>query len=526
MLKYFFCLLISFFSFLFAEGQRAPDHFSKRNGTLKVPYYDAEKSYAEGQIHKHYKTGLWKTYNAKGEVILEENYLNGMLNGLCVEYYSIGIIKSRGDYSNGNKTGEWEYFNSERIRTAVKNYDSNGNEMGVQETFYSSGNINTYSIIDSLKNKKVYTYDSFGKLNSIEHFSENKLQGLQYYYYEWGRSISASDTFPSVVKNYENGELNGSSDYYNGGRLIKEENYKDGTWNGCSKGWNTNGTLRDSLFYTDGKLNGNSYHFDLGKLTSCENYKMGELLSTSNYDSGGKINSIYYTGEINDSLVQFYPSGIIKNYGLLNKKNDSKKYFAFSENKVRVLSFTCEENKPATNVEVYSDSGDPLKSGTTGYKNQLKKYLPGIFHVDEKTGAILENKCFADNTDDPPPGIIEPSNLHMVDIDPDPWPDPENETMPSFPGDKDAFLRYINTNLKYPVAEKKAGKQGTVYVQFTIEKDGSISDVTARKEVKDAPGFTKEAIRLISEMPKWNPGQMNGRTVRVSVIQPVKFVLQ
>jgi TonB family protein len=99
------------------------------------------------------------------------------------------------------------------------------------------------------------------------------------------------------------------------------------------------------------------------------------------------------------------------------------------------------------------------------------------------------------------------------------------EVMPTFPGGEGSFEKYLADNLKYPEADFQAKKQGTVWVTFTVEKDGSITDVHVTKEVPDAPGLTNEAIRLIAAMPKWTPGKMNGRNVPVMMTQPIKFVL-
>jgi TonB family protein len=97
------------------------------------------------------------------------------------------------------------------------------------------------------------------------------------------------------------------------------------------------------------------------------------------------------------------------------------------------------------------------------------------------------------------------------------------EQMPAFPG---KFSEYLQKNIKYPHAEKEAGIDGTVYITFIVEKDGSISNVHAVKEVPGGPGLTKEAVRVIARMPNWTPGQMNGKPVRVTITQPVKFVLE
>lgn len=99
------------------------------------------------------------------------------------------------------------------------------------------------------------------------------------------------------------------------------------------------------------------------------------------------------------------------------------------------------------------------------------------------------------------------------------------EIMPSFPGGQAAFMDYLSKNTKYPKEEQNARIQGTVYISFVVEKDGSITNVRAMKEVAGAPGFTTEAIRVISAMPKWTPGEMNGKKVRVRYTQPIKFAL-
>ncbi len=94
------------------------------------------------------------------------------------------------------------------------------------------------------------------------------------------------------------------------------------------------------------------------------------------------------------------------------------------------------------------------------------------------------------------------------------------EQMPSFPGGQEALMTYINHNIKYP--EEDCG-QGRVTVSFIGEKDGSITSATIRRSVD--PAFDREALRVISSMPKWIPGKNNGRKVRVRFNVPVQFKL-
>ena len=94
---------------------------------------------------------------------------------------------------------------------------------------------------------------------------------------------------------------------------------------------------------------------------------------------------------------------------------------------------------------------------------------------------------------------------------------------PIFPGGESAMKSFLRSNIKYPIVAQENGEQGCVFVQFIIEKDGSISDVKISRS--DAPSLDEEAMRVIKAMPKWNPGKLNGIPVRVKNEVPVVFRL-
>ncbi|MEI3155914.1 MAG: energy transducer TonB [Odoribacter sp.] len=94
------------------------------------------------------------------------------------------------------------------------------------------------------------------------------------------------------------------------------------------------------------------------------------------------------------------------------------------------------------------------------------------------------------------------------------------EDMPAFPGN---VTKWISKNVKYPVLAMENGIQGKVFVQFVIEKDGSITDVKVSRGV-DA-SLDKEAVRVVKAMPKWKPGKQRGKPVRVSYTLPIFFQL-
>ncbi len=97
------------------------------------------------------------------------------------------------------------------------------------------------------------------------------------------------------------------------------------------------------------------------------------------------------------------------------------------------------------------------------------------------------------------------------------------ETLPGFPGGENALFRQIYKILRYPLIAQENGKQGTVVVGFIIEKDGSVSNVKVNQGVD--PSLDKEAVRVISSLPKFTPGKVNGRPVRTSMTLPVRFKL-
>jgi TonB family protein len=98
------------------------------------------------------------------------------------------------------------------------------------------------------------------------------------------------------------------------------------------------------------------------------------------------------------------------------------------------------------------------------------------------------------------------------------------ETMPSFPGGQDAMIKYIIDNMKYPEEAKKNNIQGTVFMTFVTETDGSVTNVKVLRGI--GGGCDEEGVRVVSSMPKWNPGKEKGQFVRVQFNLPLKFKLE
>ena len=97
------------------------------------------------------------------------------------------------------------------------------------------------------------------------------------------------------------------------------------------------------------------------------------------------------------------------------------------------------------------------------------------------------------------------------------------EVQPTFPGGQGALMQWISDNIKYPVTAAKNGVQGRVIVQFVVGKTGDVSDVKVTRGVD--PSLDREAVRVVSAMPKWIPGRQDGEAVTVRYTLPVTFRL-
>jgi protein TonB len=99
------------------------------------------------------------------------------------------------------------------------------------------------------------------------------------------------------------------------------------------------------------------------------------------------------------------------------------------------------------------------------------------------------------------------------------------EEKPSFNGgDANEFSKWVNSKLVYPEIAKENGVQGRVTLQFTVEKDGSVTNVKVRRGVDSS--LDKEAVRVVQSSPKWKPGKQRDRAVKVTYTFPVIFQLR
>jgi protein TonB len=97
------------------------------------------------------------------------------------------------------------------------------------------------------------------------------------------------------------------------------------------------------------------------------------------------------------------------------------------------------------------------------------------------------------------------------------------EVMPVYEGGYAEMLRFLQSKLRYPARARRMGIEGTVYVQFVVNGDGTVRSVSVLRGISAA--CDEEAARVISMLPGWNGGRQNGNPVAVRMVLPVKFSL-
>jgi TonB family protein len=98
------------------------------------------------------------------------------------------------------------------------------------------------------------------------------------------------------------------------------------------------------------------------------------------------------------------------------------------------------------------------------------------------------------------------------------------DEMPEYPGGIVALRNFLAQTVKYPVEAAKKGIQGKVYVNFVVEKDGTVGMVKIARGVD--PSLDAEAMRVVKLLTNWKPGKQKGEDVRVSYTVPINFALQ
>lgn len=93
-----------------------------------------------------------------------------------------------------------------------------------------------------------------------------------------------------------------------------------------------------------------------------------------------------------------------------------------------------------------------------------------------------------------------------------------------FPGGQSELNKFIASKIIYPEDERKIGLEGILYISFVVEKNGMVSNVNVERSLN--VNFDQEAIRVISQLPKWKPASDHGKLARQKFTIPIQFTLK
>jgi protein TonB len=113
----------------------------------------------------------------------------------------------------------------------------------------------------------------------------------------------------------------------------------------------------------------------------------------------------------------------------------------------------------------------------------------------------------------PPPQVEEKEDEIFMVVENQPEPE----------GGMAAFYKYVGKEMDYPKQARRMGVEGRVFMQFVVDKDGSLTDIKVLKGI--GSGCDEEAMRVLQAAPKWKPGKQRGRPVKVRMSIPIVFKL-
>ncbi|SDH07959.1 TonB family C-terminal domain-containing protein [Dyadobacter soli] len=154
----------------------------------------------------------------------------------------------------------------------------------------------------------------------------------------------------------------------------------------------------------------------------------------------------------------------------------------------------------------------PLELTVAGTQSELLLVMKKA--VNQITGPVVVGKPLNAETNAPtnaPRTSGNNDNMKVV------------EQQPEFPGGKEELMQYLMQNLQYPEVARKTSVEAIALVSFIVDKSGNIRNAKSLKNI--GYGIDKEALRVVNEMPKWNPAVQNGKAVEMEYTLEVNFKL-
>ncbi len=259
-------------------------------------------------------------------------------------------------------------------------------------------------------------------------------------------------------------------------------------------------------------LNGNPKF--VGKSSAVDPVRL-EGQSISFYPNKNKKRvCVYEKGQPIGEIYDYYPNGkiyLVSSYTKLSDKNNRV---------ILTINQVIKNAYDSTGVETVKDGTGHYKVFDTDFKlveeeGDIKDgKRNGNWKGTLNKGTVTYTEDFADGNFTK--GIRTNEDGSTINYT-------AKEALPSFKGGEKGYGNYLSFNIRYPPVPRDTGIQGRVIVGFVVEKDGSLTNLRVLRSVH--PDLDAEAVRVIRNSPKWNPGLQHGVPVKVAYTMPINFSL-
>lgn len=519
-----------------ASGQQNGDRVERKEDGTTIVYSKGIKI-AEGKVENNRKDGKWVYYDTVGRITAEIYFDIGVLDGKATYYNPETKIKyAEGTHKNNKRKGEWRfYYQGDGKIKAIEEYD--GMILNGTAQYFDSTTSKLYlempyknGIVDGVTKY----YDPItGYLVSELTLKNRVSDGASKFYFNDARKMLKLTAFD------KNDIGNGRSTYYDSisGKPIHEIDIKNGLFDGESKQYDYQGNLFTLSHYKEGKQNGymlcmdtltqnkkhegywdmekrdgqwKYYNSENGKLIVVENFKddllHGELII---YDSitGRKVREGTYRNNIRTGKWLYYAALTGSVVAEENIKNNDEKseliLYNINKKKVAVVNY---QNGMKNGKGYYYYPNSDVARFEYNSKNDsidgelIVRYPSGKIKRREvyNSGVFISGKCYDESGNE-----IEFTPIRVK------------------AGYRDDIMTYLGDNIQYPENAKRLGIEGKVIVRFVVNKNGRISDVEVVKNLNKE--CDDEAIRVISQMPPWEPARIDDEALETYETLPIVF---
>ncbi|NOQ71938.1 MAG: TonB family protein [Crocinitomix sp.] len=464
------------------------------DGTGKKPY-----SISKGEFqNEKLINGRVEQYNHAGELSFTEEIKSKRptkaiwLDGVKYNVTNAAGRKQGMWISNQSEWADWR--NSFSTEILVKGHYENGVQRDTVFYYYPGGKLKGISI-------KTFNIKS---PSTISYYESGNISGKTYSYYQANKyrfyKIEKYDDTPNTTLSSIN--INGYEFVYNNGRILSRQSpvrYVDNAASLPEKN-------RDQYTLATGSFK-KGYLYN-GKIT--HKNEQNELLKTVRV----------VDGKVNGDRILIFDDPAFENE-LLSRKSkvdrDHNGYITRSEiENLRKLEIQGKWIESVTDFKYFKQLRELYVNGRKVKPEVLTQPIELLNQVQQ----LAQLSKIREPRYDPWP-ITYPDPDYWIDVEPeiDFYVIPDKD--PEFPGGPEAMMQFIKDNIRYPDLDSNYRLEGTVYVGFVVNKNGTLEQLKILKGITDL--VDEEALRLVKSMQHWIPGEQSGNIVRTRFVIPIRF---